>query len=106
MTCGLLAPGGCSFANGDIAQKRPARLCHLVGLFHAVWVQQPPGDYVPIPDVDNYINVLIEKIALDNACVHSRVATRLYETTVRTRILQGRGTKQKAVIFRRRIQRK
>ena len=57
-------------------------------------------------DVDNYINVLIEKIALDNACVHSRVATRLYETTVRTRILQGRGTKQKAVIFRRRIQRK
>jgi hypothetical protein len=37
---------------------------------HTVGQQQPPGDDIPVPGVDDHINVLIEKIALNDSHVH------------------------------------
>ena len=33
---------------------------------HALGQQQPPGDDVPVPGVDDHVNVLVEEIALDD----------------------------------------
>jgi hypothetical protein len=38
---------------------------------HALWEQEPPRDDVPIPGIDDHVNVLVEEIALDDLNVHS-----------------------------------